>query len=152
KAVQRIEGIPAHTEYRAITHDNSGNIYVATAADVFMIPSNSNKAQAMSAGTHIMDVDWNSVAGLIMLVDDGSVRFTSSGKILTLDQKVEATCMDVTKSTIWVGTSNGVYTLSIPQEKIMKHYTMDDGVLKNNKINFIHTDPFNVRWIGTDDG
>ncbi|MEO6132295.1 MAG: OmpA family protein [Saprospiraceae bacterium] len=152
KAVQRIEGIPAHTEYRAITHDNSGNIYVATGADVFMIPSNSNKAQPMSAGPHIMDIDWSNDAGLIMLVDDGSVRFTSSGKILTLDKKVQATCMDVTKSTIWVGTTDGVYTLSIPQEKIMKHYTVDDGILKNNKVNFIHTDPFNVRWIGTDNG
>ncbi|MFZ1677625.1 MAG: OmpA family protein [Saprospiraceae bacterium] len=152
KAVQRIEGIPAHTEYRAITHDNSGNIYVATSADVFMIPSNSNKAQPMSAGNHIMDIDWSNDSGLIMLVDDGSVRFTNSGKVLTLDQKVVATCMDVSKSTIWVGTTNGVYTLSIPQEKIVKHYTTDDGVLLSNKINFIHTDPFNVRWIGTDLG
>lgn len=117
KAVQRIEGIPAHTAYRAITHDNSGNIYVATSADVFMIPSNSNKAQPMSAGSHIMDIDWSNDSGLIMLVDDGSVRFTASGKVLMLDQKVEAICMDVSKSTIWVGTSNGVYTLSIPQEK-----------------------------------
>ncbi|HZV71262.1 MAG TPA: OmpA family protein [Saprospiraceae bacterium] len=152
KAVQRIEGIPAHTEYRAITHDNAGNIYVATSADVFMIPSSSNKAQPMSAGKHITDIDWSDEAGLIMLVDDGSVRFTTSGKVLTLDQKVTATCMDVTKSTIWVGTTNGVYSLSIPQEKILKHYTTDNGVLKSNKINFIHTDPYNIRWIGTDLG
>ncbi len=152
KAVQRIEGIPPHIDYRAITHDKAGNIYVATSADVFMIPSNSNKAQPMSAGDRIMDIDWSADHGLIMLVDDGSVRFTSSGKVLSLDQKVGATCMDITRSQIWVGTSNGVYILSIPQEKIVKHYTTDEGVLKNNKINFIHTDPFNVRWVGTNSG
>ena len=152
KAVQKIEGIPPHIEYRAITHDNAGNIYVATSAEVFMIPSNSNKAQPMSAGNRIMDIDWSSDYGLIMLVDDGSVRFTSTGKVMTVDQKVTATCMDVTKSTIWMGTDQGVYTLSIPQEKIVKHYTVDDGVLKSNTINFIHTDPYNVRWIGTDLG
>ncbi len=152
KAVQHIEGIPPHIEYRAIAHDNAGNIYVATSADVFMIPSNSNKAQPMSAGNNIIDIDWSSFFGLIMLVDDGSVRFTSTGKILSLDQKVTATSMDVSKSQIWVGTTEGVYVLSIPQEKIIKHYTVDDGVLKNNAINFIHTDPSNVRWIGTNNG
>ena len=47
KAVQQIEGIPPKVEYRAITHDAGGNIYVATSADVFMIPANSNKAQAL---------------------------------------------------------------------------------------------------------
>lgn len=152
KAVQKIEGIPPHIEYRAITHDNAGNIYVATSAEVFMIPSNSNKAQPMSAGNRIMDIDWSEDYGLIMLVDDGSVRFTSTGKILTLDRELKAKCMDVTKTMIWIGTDQGVYTLSIPQEKIVKHYTTDDGVLKSNAINFIHTDPYNVRWIGTDLG
>ena len=63
-----------------------------------MIPSNSNKAQPMSAGNRIMDIDWSPDYGLIMLVDDGSVRFTSTGKVLSLDRKVTAKCMDVTKS------------------------------------------------------
>jgi outer membrane protein OmpA-like peptidoglycan-associated protein len=152
KAVQRIEGIPQHIDYRAITHDNAGNIYVATSVDVFMIPSNSNKARPMSAGKNIMDIDWLPDYGLIMLVDDGTVRFTSSGKTLTLDQKVGATCMDISKSQIWVGTTAGVYVLSIPQEKIVKHYTVIDGILKNDSINFIHLDPYNIRWIGTDNG
>ena len=152
KAVQKIEGIPPKVEYRAITHDNSGNIYVATSADVFMIPSNSNKAQPLSAGDQIMDIDWNADHGLIMLVKDGTIRFTSSGKVLTLDHGIGATSMDVSKSQIWVGTTNGVYTVSIDKEKVMEHYTTEDGVLMNNNINFIHTDPFNVRWIGTDKG
>ena len=152
KAVQRIEGIPKHIDYRAITHDNSGNIYVATSADVYMIPSNSNKARPMTAGNRIVDIDWSEDFGLIMLVDDGAVRFTSTGKVISLDTTLKATCMDVAKSVIWVGTTNGVYILSIPQEKILQHYTTDDGILKNNNINFIHTDPFNNRWIGTDSG
>src|SRR5688572_18011396 len=109
KKVQRIEGIPPKVQYRAITHDPSGNMYVATSADVFMIPANSNKAQPMSAGDNIMDVDWSTDNGLIMLVKEGSIRFVSSGKVLTLEQGIEANCMDVTKSTIWVGTTNGVY-------------------------------------------
>ncbi|HUR31109.1 MAG TPA: OmpA family protein [Saprospiraceae bacterium] len=152
KKVQRIEGIPPKVQYRAITHDPSGNMYVATSADVFMIPANSNKAQPMSAGDNIMDVDWSADNGLIMLVKEGSIRFVSSGKVLSLEQGIEANCMDVTKSTIWVGTTNGVYTVSIDKEKILDHYTTEDGVLLNNQINFIHTDPFNVRWVGTEKG
>ena len=152
KKVQRIEGIPSKVQYRAITHDPSGNMYVATSADVFMVPANSNMAQPMSAGENIMDIDWSPDDGLIMLVKEGSIRFVNSGKVLTLEQGIEATCMDVTKSTIWVGTSNGVYTVSIEKEKILEHYNTEDGVLISNKIHFIHTDPFNIRWIGTDKG
>lgn len=152
KKVQRIEGIPSKVQYRAITHDPYGNMYVATSADVFMVPANSNMAQPMSAGDNIMDIDWSADDGLIMLVKEGSIRFVNSGKVLTLEQGIEATCMDVTKSTIWVGTSNGVYTVSIEKEKILEHYNTEDGVLLSNKVHFIHTDPFNIRWIGTDKG
>ena len=85
KKIQRIEGIPPKVQYRAITHDAQGNMYVATSADVFMIPANSNKAQPMSAGDNIMDIDWSSDDGLIMLVKEGSIRFVNSGKVLTLE-------------------------------------------------------------------
>lgn len=152
KVVQQIEGIPPNVEYRAITHDQTGNIYVATSADVFMIPSNSNKAQPMSAGDQIMDIDWTADDGLILLVKDGTVRFVSSGKILTLDKGIGATCMDVTKTQIWVGTNNGVYTVSIPEEKIIHHYTTANSELLSNEVNFIHMDESNVRWIGTNNG
>ncbi|HJW30426.1 MAG TPA: OmpA family protein [Saprospiraceae bacterium] len=152
KAVQQIEGIPPHIEYRAITHDPAGNIYVATSADVFMIPANSNRAQPMKAGDQIMDIDWSTEYGLIMLTRQGEIRFVSSGKVIPVDAGTGATCMDMTKNVIWVGTDNGVFTVSIPQEKIMKQYTTEDGVLVNNQITFIHTDPSGVRWVGTKAG
>ncbi|MDQ3015773.1 MAG: OmpA family protein [Bacteroidota bacterium] len=152
KKVQRIEGIPAKVQYRAITHDPTGNLYVATSADVYMIPANSSKAQPMSAGSNIMDVDYSSDNGLIMLDKGGSIRFVNSGKTLTLEDGIEATCMDVNKSTIWVGSSNGIYTVSIDKEKTIEHYTTEDGVLLSNNIYFIHTDPFGTRWAGTDLG
>jgi outer membrane protein OmpA-like peptidoglycan-associated protein len=140
-------------EYRAIAHDGNGNIYVATSADVFMIPSNSNRAQPMSVGTEIMDVDWTNDDGLLLLSKDGTIRFTSTGKTLSIDPgEGGATCMDVTKSTIWVGSHNGVHTLSIPQDKVVKQYTTADGVLASNEVTFIHTDPYGIRWIGTKAG
>lgn len=149
KAVQQIEGIPPKVAYRAIAHDGSGNLYVATSVDVFMIPSNNNRAQPMSVGDQIMDVDWSPDYGLILLSKDGSIRFTSTGKVLTVDAGTGATCMDVTKTMIWVGTNNGVSTVSIPQEKVVKQYTTADGILASNEITFIHTDPFGIRWIGS---
>lgn len=153
KAVQQIEGIPPRVEYRAIAHDGNGNIYVATSADVFMIPSNSNRAQPMSVGTEIMDVDWTNDDGLLLLSKDGTIRFTSTGKTLSIDPgEGGATCMDITKSTIWVGSHNGVHTLSIPQDKVVRQYTTADGVLASNEVTFIHTDPYGIRWIGTKAG
>lgn len=153
KTVQKIEGIPPKIEFRAITHDNSGNLYVATSADVFMIPANTYRAQPMSVGDQIMDVDWTNEEGLILLYKSGMIQFTGTGKTISVDPGPDgATCMDVTKSTIWVGTHNGVFNVSVGQEKIVKQYTTADGVLVSNEINFIHTDPFGVRWIGTKAG
>ena len=144
KAVQQIEGIPPKVAYRAIAHDGSGNLYVATSVDVFMIPSNNNRAQPMSVGDQIMDVDWSPDYGLILLSKDGSIRFTATGKVLTVDAGTGATCMDVTKTMIWVGTNNGVSTVSIPQEKVVKQYTTADGILASNEITFIYTDPSGI--------
>jgi len=152
KAVQQIEGIPPKVAYRAIAHDGTGNLYVATSVDVFMIPSNSNQAQPMSVGDQIVDVDWSNDYGLIMLSKDGSITFTSTGKVIKVDAGTGATCMDVSKSMIWVGTNNGVSTVSIPQEKIVDQYTTDDGVLKSNEITFIESDPYGNRWIGSKAG
>ncbi len=152
KKVQQIEGIPPKVAYRAIAHDSTGNMYVATSVDVFMIPSNSYRAQPMSIGDAIMDVDWSDEYGLIMLSRDGSIQFTSTGKVIKVDAGSGATCMDVSKSMIWVGTLNGVSTVSIPQEKIVKQYTTNDGVLKSNEITFIYRDPYGIRWIGTKAG
>ena len=152
KKVQQIEGIPPKVAYRAIAHDSTGNMYVATSVDVFMIPSNSYRAQPMSVGDAIMDVDWSDEYGLIMLSRDGSIQFTSTGKVIKVDAGSGATCMDVSKSMIWVGTLNGVSTVSIPQEKIVKQYTTNDGVLKSNEITFIYRDPYGIRWIGTKAG
>lgn len=152
RTVQRIEGIPDRVEYRALTHDPSGNLYVATSADVFMIPNGSNQAQPMKVGDQIMDVDWSQEFGLIMLHKSGIIRFVATGKELTLDAGGEATCMDLTRNIIWVGTKNGVHLVSIPQEKVIEHFTTAQGVLINNQINFLHTDPFGVRWVGTEAG
>jgi outer membrane protein OmpA-like peptidoglycan-associated protein len=152
KKVQQIEGIPPKVAYRAIAHDSTGNMYVATSVDVFMIPYNSYRAQPMSVGDSIMDVDWSDEYGLIMLSRDGSIQFTSTGKVIKVDAGAGATCMDVSKSMIWVGTLNGVSTVSIPQEKIVKQYTTEDGVLKSNEITFIYRDPYGIRWIGTKAG
>lgn len=149
KAVQQIEGIPPKVEYRAITHDKSGNIYVATSADVFMIPANSNRAQPMNAGDQVVDIDWTTDYGLIMLTREGVIRFVSTGKELAVDAGGVATCLDISRSVAWIGTDNGVYTVSIPQEKILKQYTTEDGVMLSNQVTFIHTDPFDIRWIGT---
>ena len=103
----------------------------------------------MSVGDQIMDVDWSPDYGLILLSKDGSIRFTATGKVLTVDAGTGATCMDVTKTMIWVGTNNGVSTVSIPQEKVVKQYTTADGILASNEITFIHTDPSGIRWIGS---
>lgn len=152
KKVQQIEGIPPKVVYRAIVHDDLGNMYVATSADVFLIPANSFRAQPMSVGDSIMDVDWTTDYGLILLSRDGTLHFTKTGKTMKVDSANGATCMDIRKNMVWVGTHNGIYTISLQQEKIMDHFTTADGVLVSNEINFIFSDPYGLKWVGTQAG
>lgn len=152
KAVKQIEGIPPKVEYRAMAHDEAGNQYVATSVDVFLIASNSYQAQALGVGDQVVDVDWHKDYGLIMLYKDGQIHFTGSGKVITVEADSGATCMDVSKSMIWVGTNNGVFTVSILNEKVVDRYTTENGVLESNHIHFIQSDNYGVRWIGTDAG
>ena len=152
KKVQQIEGIPPKVVYRAIVHDDLGNMYVATSADVFLIPANSFRAQPMSVGDSIMDVDWTTDYGLILLSRDGTLHFTQSGKTMKVDSANGATCMDIRKNMVWVGTHNGIYTISLQQEKIMDHFTTADGILESNEINFIFSDPYGLKWVGTQAG
>ena len=152
KKVQQIEGIPPKVVYRAIVHDDLGNMYVATSADVFLIPANSFRAQPMSVGDSIMDVDWTTDYGLILLSRDGTLHFTQAGKTMKVDSANGATCMDIRKNMVWVGTHNGIYTISLQQEKIMDHFTTADGILESNEINFIFSDPYGLKWVGTQAG
>ncbi len=152
KAANQIEGIPPKVEYRAMAFDDDGNAYVATSVDVFMIASNSYQAQPLGVGDQIVDVDWHKDYGLIMLYKDGQIHFTATGKVITVVADLGATCMDVTKSMIWVGTNNGVSTVSISQERVVDRYTTDNGILESNNINFIHSDNYGVRWIGSNAG
>lgn len=152
KKVQQIEGIPPKVVYRAIVHDDLGNMYVATSADVFLIPANSFRAQPMSVGDSIMDVDWTTDYGLILLSRDGTLHFTQSGKTMKVDSANGATCMDIRKNMVWVGTHNGIYTISLQQERIMDHFTTADGILESNEINFIFSDPYGLKWVGTQAG
>ena len=152
KKVQQIEGIPPKVVYRAIVHDDLGNMYVATSADVFLVPANSFRAQPMSVGDSIMDVDWTTDYGLILLSRDGTLHFTQSGKTMKVDSANGATCMDIRKNMVWVGTHNGIYTISLQQEKIMDHFTTADGILESNEINFIFSDPYGLKWVGTQAG
>ncbi len=152
KTVGQVEGIPPKVEYRAMAYDDADNLYVATSADVFLIASNSYQAQPLGVGDQVVDVDWHKDYGLIMLYKNGEIHFTATGKVITVEADSGATCMNVTKSMIWVGTNNGVSTVSISQEKVVDHYTTNDGILESNMINFIHYDDYGVRWVGTNAG
>ncbi len=51
---------------------------------------------------------------------------------------------------IWIGTGNGLFLVDGQTEKLIKHYTTDDGLSSNN-INYIHQDAEGIYWIGTKD-
>jgi hypothetical protein len=66
----------------------------------------------MKAGEQVVDIDWTTDYGLIMLTRQGVIRFVSTGKELAVDAGGNATCLDVSHSVAWIGTDNGVYTVS----------------------------------------
>jgi len=51
---------------------------------------------------------------------------------------------------IWIATGNGLFLIDGQTEKIIKHYTTNDGLSSNN-LNYIYQDVEGIYWIGTKD-
>ena len=51
---------------------------------------------------------------------------------------------------IWVATGNGLFLIDGQTEKLIKHYTTDDGLSSNN-LNYLYQDTEGIYWIGTKD-
>ena len=51
---------------------------------------------------------------------------------------------------IWIVTNKGIFLMDAEKERIIKHYTITDG-LPTNDINHIHEDTNGIFWLGTKD-
>lgn len=66
------------------------------------------------------------------------------------DQMV--TCMDIIGSDIWLGTTNGLYKISLKTKEENHIYTTENSKLLSNRINDIFVDGNGQIWLGTEEG
>lgn len=87
---------------------------------------------------------------------------TYDGKIAMFDKDVSysttvssndlITCMSVESSNIWLGTTNGLYKVSLKSKQDNIHYTTSNSKLPSNRINDIHVSSDGQIWVGTEEG
>ena len=62
------------------------------------------------------------------------------------------TCIDADQNFIWLGTTRGLYKISLKSKKDNKSFFQENSKLPSNRINDIHVDERGSKWIATEDG
>ncbi len=151
--IQRYQGIEDTKSVNAILVDEMNNKWIGTEKGLYKINSFYKKVEAISeeSGTRALTItrdgqEWAGSETHEVLSSDLKKK-----AILELDSN-SITSMAISGNWIWVGTTNGLYTVSLKDQNVANHYTADNSKLLSNQVNAVFKDQFGVLWIGTDRG
>ena len=144
-----IQNVPVNS----IVVDFNNNKWIGTEKGLYRIEDYSEETKMMK--------DYG-ILNAIMGENERGWVCTYDGKIAMFDKDVSysttvssnelITCMDVEGSNIWLGTTNGLYRVSLKSKQDNKQYTTSNSKLPSNRINDIHVGNDNQIWIGTEEG
>jgi len=152
--IERFQGIPDTKAIHSIVVDNYNNKWIGTDQGLYKINSFYNPVEAVSEedGVHAIarnreDGIWAARKGL----DIVSIDLRNKAKLEANDSLIISSMM-VDDNWLWVGTNQGVFTVSATTYEVVNHYTPSNSKLLTEKINVMHRDQFGVKWIGTNRG
>jgi hypothetical protein len=144
-----IQDVPVNS----IVVDFNNNKWIGTEKGLYRIEDYSEETKVMK--------DYG-ILGAIMGENERGWVCTYDGKIAMFDKDVSysttvssnelITSMDVEGSNIWLGTTNGLYRVSLKSKQDNKQFTKSNSKLPSNRINDIYVDNNNQIWIGTEEG
>jgi hypothetical protein len=144
-----IQNVPVNS----IVVDFNNNKWIGTEKGLYRIEDYSEETKVMK--------DYG-ILNAIMGENERGWVCTYDGKIAMFDKEVSyattvssnelITSMDVEGSNIWLGTTDGLYKVSLKSKQDNKHYTKSNSKLPSNRINDIYVGNDNQVWIGTEEG
>lgn len=146
---ETIKGIPVNS----IIVDFGNNKWVATENGLMKINDDETKT---------IDIKPNSVVSATMGENERGWMCTYDNKIAMFDREVSystnvpsneiITCMDADRNFIWLGTTNGLYKISLKSKKENESFFEGNSKLPSNRINDILVDEKGTKWVATENG
>jgi hypothetical protein len=146
---ETIKAVPVNT----IIIDFGNNKWVGTENGLMKINDNETKT---------IDIKSNSVVTGVMGENERGWMCTYDNKIAMFDREVSystnvpsneiITCMGADRNFIWLGTTNGLYKISLRSKKENESFFQGNSKLPSNRINDIFVDNKGTKWVATEGG
>ncbi|MGB0864259.1 MAG: ligand-binding sensor domain-containing protein [Saprospiraceae bacterium] len=141
------------TPVNTIIVDFGNNKWIGTENGLMKINSSESKTT---------EVKSNSVVTATMGENERGWMCTYDNKIAMFDREVSystnvpsneiITCMDADRNFIWLGTTNGLYKISLKSKKENESFFEGNSKLPSNRINDILVDQKGTKWVATENG
>ncbi len=151
--IERYQGIEDAKSVNAIVVDTFNNKWIGTDQGLFKISSFYKPVENVTSESAVKALAKNRGGDVWAGREDLDVISVDLRNKGIIDaEEIEITSMMVDDKWLWVGTNNGIYTVSLSTYEVASHYTTENSKLGANQINVLHRDRFGVKWIGTDRG
>lgn len=151
--MQRVEEILQHSKIQAMAVDAENHKYIGTNDGLYRIRAVSARIDTLVRNKSIVAITWHQRAGLWAGLENGKVLHVESGNVVDLENsEAQISSLSIGGNQIWIGTSQGAYTASTTTHKVSNHYTPSNSKLPDLQVNTVYFAPYNIIWIGTDQG
>ncbi len=152
--IERYQGIPDTKAIHAIVVDSFNNKWIGTDQGLYKVNSFYSPVDKVSEEEGVLALAknrhggiWGATNGLEVI----SVDLRNKAQLEERDSLI-ITSMMVDNNWLWVGTNQGVFTVSVTTYEVANHYNTSNSKLLTDQVNVLHCDQFGVKWVGTDKG
>ena len=144
-----IKNVPVNS----IVVDFNNNKWIGTEKGLFKIEDYSEKTEVIKEYGILDAIMGENERGWVCTYDGKIAMFDKDVSYSTTVSSNELiTCMSVEGSNIWLGTTNGLYKVSLKSKQDNKQFTTSNSKLPSNRINDIYVGNDNQIWVGTEEG
>lgn len=142
-----------NTPINSIIVDYSNNIWIGTEGELYRINNEATDAVLIKEEGIAAAVFGENERGWIATYDNKIQLFEQQFNYSTNVPSNEiVTSMEVNGECLWVGSTNGLYRISLKTKKDNQSFFAKNSKLPSNRINDIFVDGFENKWIATEEG
>lgn len=136
----------------ALIIDGDDNIYLGSSTGLSRMASEGRQITRVLDRVHVHALAWSKRHGVFVGCNENEIWTSDGRRVLSLDEGVHIRCMTISGGQLWVGTTQGVYVISLSREEVADHFTPENSALPHMQVNTMYVDGSGIKWIGTDRG
>jgi hypothetical protein len=144
-----IKNVPVNS----IVVDFDNNKWIGTEKGLFKIEDYSEETKTIKDYGILNAIMGENERGWVCTYDGRVAMFDKDVSYSTTVSSNElVTCMEVEGSNIWLGTTEGIYKVSLKSKDENERFTITNSKLPSNRVNDIFVDNQHQIWVGTEEG